>query len=400
MKEKNASLGWIVTFAALGINLVMGVLYSWSVLKKALVADWGWTNTEASLPFTVSAAVFSIMMIFAGRAQDKIGPRYVCMLGGLILGLGLIASAYATTPLIMTLTFGVIGGLGIGLGYSATTPSSIKWFEPSKKGLITGIVVSGVGLSPVYMAPLTSVLIKSYGIHQTFIMLGIGAIVIVSLFSLILKNPPAGFKPATVANNGKPASSSVDFTWAQMIKTRSFTLLWVMYMLTAMAGLMLIGHLASIADTQAQWKAGFVLVIILSIFNASGRILGGYLSDKMGRTSAMLLMFLIQAANMFAFSFYTTIPLLAVGSAVAGLAYGALFALFPAATADFFGIKNMGVNYGIIFTGWGFAGVLGPMVGGLVVDATGSYNYSYLVAGVMLVLGVVLVKIIKAPAKA
>jgi len=146
---------WSVVLAALAINLILGVLYAWSVMGKALVVQWHWKRTEASLPFTVSAASFAFMMIFAGRWQDKIGPRYVAMLGGIILALGLAASALAATPQWMWLTFGLVGGLGIGLGYSATTPPSIKWFPPARKGLITGIVVSGVGLAAVYIAPLT-----------------------------------------------------------------------------------------------------------------------------------------------------------------------------------------------------------------------------------------------------
>lgn len=397
MKKNFLSNGWTITMAALGINLVLGVLYSWSVLGKALVSELHWTKTEASLPFTVSAAVFAVMMIFAGKAQDKIGPRYICMLGGLILGIGLIASGYATTPGIMALTFGVIGGIGIGLGYSATTPSSIKWFEPRKRGLITGIVVAGIGLSPVYMAPLTNALIVAYGIQNTFTLLGVGAIIIVALFSLFIKNPPLNYLPTVDASKPAPSKGN-DIPLSGMIKTPQFYLLWFMYMLTAMAGLMLIAHMAMIADKQAAWKAGFVLVIILSVFNATGRVSAGFLSDKIGRTSAMLLVFLIQAANMFAFSFYTSIPLLAAGSAIAGLAYGALFALFPTTTADFFGVKNLGANYGLVFTGWGVAGVFGPMVGGMVVDITQSYNYSYYIAGTMLLIGALLVKLIKAPA--
>src|ERR1022692_1818818 len=142
--------GWTVVIAAISINLILGVLYAWSVMGKALVLQWHWKAAQASLPFTISAAAFALMMIFAGRWQDKIGPRYVAMLGGIILGLGLIASSFAKTPEMMLVTFGLVGGLGIGLGYSATTPPSIKWFPPAKKGLITGLVVSGVGLAAVY----------------------------------------------------------------------------------------------------------------------------------------------------------------------------------------------------------------------------------------------------------
>ena len=135
--------------AALSINLVLGVLYAWGMMAKALVTQWHWTKTQAAMPFTVSTVAFALMMIFAGRMQDKIGPRVIAMCGGLLLGLGLIASSFTQSPAVMLLTFGVVGGIGIGLGYSATTPPCIKWFPPAKKGIITGIVVSGVGLAAV-----------------------------------------------------------------------------------------------------------------------------------------------------------------------------------------------------------------------------------------------------------
>jgi OFA family oxalate/formate antiporter-like MFS transporter len=198
--------GWTVVIAAISINLILGVLYAWSVMGKALVLQWHWKAAQASLPFTISAASFALMMIFAGRWQDKIGPRYVAMLGGIILGLGLIASSFAKTPEMMLITFGLIGGIGIGLGYSATTPPSIKWFPPAKKGLITGLVVSGVGLAAVYIAPLTQYLLKATSISSTFMILGVGTIVLVSLLSQLLANPPPGYTPAASVAPGSSTS--------------------------------------------------------------------------------------------------------------------------------------------------------------------------------------------------
>lgn len=400
MTKTANSTGWIMTFAALGVNLVLGLLYTWGVFQKALVAQWGWTSTMASLPYSVSIAVFAFMMIFAGRAQDKIGPRYVAILGGILLGIGLIASGFTKSPSVMVVTFGIVAACGIGLGYSATTPCAIKWFESSKRGLISGIVVAGVGLAPVYIAPLTNYLIESYGIQHTFIILGVFAIVAITIFSLILKNPPAGYVPAQSSASAQAASTKPEIPWNEMLKTPRFYLLWLMYLLSAAAGLMLIGHLPKIAATQAGWKAGFVLIVVLSIFNAIGRVLVGSLSDKTGRSTAMLIVFVLQAANMFVFSFYTTIPMLIFGAALAGLAYGALFTLFPTTTADSFGVKNLGVNYGLVFTGWGIAGIVGPMVAGMVNDKTGSYSISYYVAGALLIAAVILVRTLKSPQKA
>lgn len=398
MNKSTNNRGWIITFAALGINLIMGALYSWGVIKKALVNDWGWTNTDAALPFTVSAAVFAVTMIFAGRAQDKYGPRMITILGGIMLGAGLIASGFATTLTTMVLTFGVVGSIGIGLGYSAATPCAMKWFESSKKGMIAGIVVSGVGLSPVYMTPITAGLLNAYGIQTTFITLGIFAIAVVILLSAFLKNPPEVKAPQPTTGSTIPEPKGNDFTWGEITRTPQFYLLWIIYLLASTAGLMLIAHLPSIAVAQANWTtAGFMLVVILSIFNAVGRLGAGALSDKVGRTRAMIIVFMLQAINMFLFMFYTSIPTLVLGSAVAGLAYGAVFSLFPTTTADFFGMKNLGVNYGLIFTGWGTAGVVGPMLGGMVADQTGSYSNGYLVAGVFLLVATVLVSILKAP---
>ena len=398
MNKTTNNRGWIITFAALGINLIMGTLYSWGVIKKALVSDWHWTNTDAALPFTVSAAVFAFTMIFAGRAQDKFGPKLVTIFGGIMLGGGLILSGFATSLMAMVFTFGVIGSIGIGLGYSAATPCAMKWFDSSKKGLIAGIVVSGVGLSPVYMTPITSTLLKAYGISNTFIILGVFAIAVVSVLSMFLADPAEEQAPKASAKQATSTQKGNDYTWSEVAKTPQFYLLWVMYLLAATAGLMLIAHLPSIAVVQADWKtAGFMLVVILSIFNALGRLGAGALSDKVGRTRAMMIVFMIQAVNMFLFAFYTSIPMLVVGSAIAGISYGAVFSLFPTTTAEYFGMKNLGVNYGMIFTGWGIAGVVGPMLGGMVADKTGSYNNGYLVAGVFLILATILVSLLNAP---
>lgn len=399
MNKSTNKQGWTITFAALGINLVMGVLYSWGVIGKALINTWGWTSSEASLPFTVSAAVFAITMIFAGRAQDKYGPRLVSIFGGIMVGAGLIASSLATkeSHWLLVFTFGVISAIGIGLGYSAATPCAMKWFDPSKKGMIAGIVVAGVGLSPVYITPITSGLLTKYGISTTFIILGVFAIAAVVLFSVFLKNPPVPEAQKVAANQGPSASKGNEYTWNETTKMPQFYLLWLMYALAATAGLMLIAHLPKIAEAQATWKAGFWLVVILSVFNALGRLGAGILSDKVGRTRAMMIVFMIQAVNMFLFMFYTSIPTLVIGSAVAGLAYGAVFSLFPTTTAEFFGMKNLGINYGMVFTGWGVAGVFGAMLAAQVKDITGAYDYGYVAAGFFLILATILVRILKAP---
>jgi len=395
--------GWIVVGSAIAINLILGVLYAWSVMGKQLVVQWHWTKTEAMMPFATATASFAIMMIFAGRAQDKLGPRYVAMLGGIILGLGLIASSFVKSSGLMLITFGVLGGLGIGLGYSATTPPSIKWFPPARKGLITGLVVSGVGLAAVYISPLTQYLLRVTSISQTFLYLGIGTIILVALLSQMLSNPPAGYVPPAWGPAPSPTAKAAapvvrpEMDWHEMLHTRQFYLLWLMFVLSASAGLLIIGNIAIIAKDQAGWEWGALPVAILAIFNTCGRVLSGFLSDRLGRTRTMILAFLLQAVNMLAFSHYTSSELLIFGSAFTGLCYGTIFTLFPAATADFYGVRNLGVNYGLMFTGFGVAGVTGSILGGKVRDLFGAYTYAYLVSAVMLVIGAVVAFTIKAP---
>jgi OFA family oxalate/formate antiporter-like MFS transporter len=404
MEQKTSSIrGWTVVLAALGVNLVIGALYAWSVMGKALVGQWHWTKTQAMLPFATSTASFAITMIFAGRWQDRIGPRYVAMLGGIIFGLGLVLSSFVHTYVPMMITFGLIGGMGIGLGYCATTPPSIKWFPPARKGLITGMVVSGVGLAAVYMSPLTNYLLKTTSIQQTFLILGLGAIVLVALLAQLLTNPPAGYVPApaaaTTATLAKPVPAARrELDWNEMLRTGQFYQLWLMFVLSASAGLLIIGNITLIAQDQApKWDQAFVLVMVVAIFNTCGRFLSGFVSDRIGRTNTMILAFVLQAVNMFMFVQYKTPGLLLFGSAFTGLCYGTIFTLFPAATADFYGMRNLGVNYGTVFTAFGVAGVTGSVLGGRVRDLFGSYTYAFVTCGVMLLLGAVLAFFLKTP---
>jgi OFA family oxalate/formate antiporter-like MFS transporter len=372
-------------------------------MGKALAGQWHWTKTQAMLPFAMCTASFAVTMIFAGRWQDKVGPRYVAMFGGIIFGLGMVLSSFVHTYVPMLITFGLVGGMGIGLGYSATTPPSIKWFRPARKGLITGIVVSGVGLAAVYMSPLTNYLLHKTSIQQTFLILGIGTIVLVSLLAQFLTNPPAGYVPApaaaTTASQAKPAPvARRELDWHEMLRTGQFYQLWLMFVLSASAGLLIIGNITLIAQDQVpKWDKAFLLVMVVAIFNTCGRFLSGFLSDRIGRTNTMVLAFVLQAINMFMFIQYKTPGLLLFGSAFTGLCYGTIFTLFPAATADFYGVRNLGVNYGSLFTAFGVAGVTGSVLGGRVRDLFGSYTYAFITCGVMLLLGAVLAFALRAP---
>lgn len=398
--------GWWVVFAGMGLNLALGVLYAWSIFSKQFTeavdkGGFGWTKTEASIPYTIAIACFALMMVPAGRLQDKIGPRMVASMGAVLTSVGLIFTGYAspTNLLPAVVGFGFLAGTGFGLGYSAATPAAVKWFPPAKKGLITGIVVSGFGLAPVYIAPFSRYLLADFGIKSAFFILGATFAVFAVFIAQFIRNPET---PAASPHTGtSPISYRVDFTWREMVKTRTFMLLWVQYAFAATAGLMIIGHLAKIVSVQSgnAIKIGFLFVALLAIFNAAGRIVAGIVSDRIGRIRTMMIVFLGQAAVMFFFSKLSTIETFILGSAVVGFSYGACLSLFPSATADFWGTKNLGLNYGIMFTAWGVGGVLGPLMAGKIADMTGSYSLSYIISASLMIIGAIMTLFTKAPEK-
>lgn len=379
-----------VVIAAAGINFIGGILYIWSVISKGLVNDLGWSSKEASLPYTIATVSFVIAMVFFGRLQDIKGPRLTATIACILIGSGLILSGLIINPLTMILTFGIISGIGIGASNVSTTPPAIKWFAPEKKGMITGIVVAGVGLSSIFFSPLANYLMSSVGISKTFIYIGIGALIVAVAFAQMIENPPVNYVPRGLDNAGRKPKSKIsnvtDSTWREMLKTKDFYKLWIMFGFSSSAGLMIIGHISNIAKVQIDWESGFLLVIFLAIFNTLGRFVGGTISDKIGRINLMRMIFSIQAINMFMFSKFENIPTLAIGVAIAGICYGAAFSVFPATISDLYGTKHFGVNYGLIFTGWGVGGVIGPMTAAVIFDTTKAYSISYLVASILLVI--------------
>jgi MFS family permease len=349
---------------------------------------YGWTKTQATLPYTIAIACFALMMVPAGRLQDRLGPRIVATAGGVLTGLGLLVTSLARPDSIFPaiLGFGLLAGTGFGLGYSATTPAALKWFPPAKKGLITGLVVGGFGLAPVYIAPLSKYLLTTYGVSRSFQIFGVAFLILATTLAQFVRNPPTA-----VASTVKPWESSKaapsDQTWQTMLRTPSFYSLWLQYACAATAGLMIIGHMAKIVSVQSNnsIKVGFIFVALLATFNASGRIVAGVVSDFVGRSITIALVCVLQALAMFFFSGITTVFGFIVGSAVVGFCYGACLSLFPATASDHWGTKNLGLNYGLLFTAWGVGGVVGPMLAGKIADATGSYADAYNISGGLLV---------------
>ncbi|CAM3512999.1 L-lactate MFS transporter [Parendozoicomonas haliclonae] len=371
--------------AGVFINLCIGVLYAWSVISRALVAA-GWSNSEASLPYTIAVVTFAAGVLIAGTLQDKMGPRKLVIAGVAMVGIGMVISSFAVnSPFFLLMTFGVLVGTGIGFAYACLSPTAMKWFHPSKKGMVNGLIAGGFGMAPLYLAPLSSSLIASMSISSTFMILG-GMVLVIGLplaFTIVV--PEAGYKPEEpagyVANNSAPA---VNFTWREMVKTRQFYLMWIAFAFASSAGLLLIGNITSIAALQGNITGAAYLVSLLAVSNTGGRVLMGMLSDKLGRTKTLLLAIALQTVNMVLFPTFTTEFGFILGAVIAGIGYGALLSIFPSMTADFFGIKNYGTNFGVLYTAWGASGFMGPVIASMIVDSTGSYGMAYTISAVML----------------
>ncbi|MHC4426169.1 MAG: L-lactate MFS transporter [Planctomycetota bacterium] len=414
--------GWRVTFAGMGINLALGILYTWSVISKHVPEEWGWSEDDKSLPYMVACLVFSLVMVPAGRMQDKIGPRHVATIGGILVGLGFVIASMTTSLAVFVVGFGLFAGAGIGFGYASATPPAVKWFPPAKTGLIAGIVVSGFGLASVYAAPLSRWLIIALGFKTAILVLGIGFLVVVVSLAQLIKSPhkvlqfimeygdvgrlkrrAMAKEKAKTEGKEAPVDKAEDFTPKEMLRTVQFYLLWFMYACGAGAGLMIISKLAAIADKQVGISLGFILVAVLAVGNGGGRIVAGMLSDKIGRKATMIICFVFQATSIFLLSRATnentigTIPAMAIVSALIGANYGANLSLFPSIAKDFYGLKNFGMNYGLVFTSWGVGGFMLAYLAGKMYQAHQTFAYAYYGASTLLILAAITAIFLKPP---
>ena len=416
--------GWRVTFAGMGINLALGILYTWSVISKGIPDEWGWNETHKVLPYMFCCLIFSLVMVPAGRMQDKIGPRSVAAMGGILVGIGFIIASMTTTLIGFIIGFGVLAGAGIGFGYASATPPAVKWFPASKTGMIAGIVVSGFGLASVYAAPLAKWLTMQYGLQKTMLILGLGFLFLITGVKTILTPLWFGLsqmlqapdpdllqlkymKDYLAGKDEKEVTAAVhdkdNLTPKEMLCTVQFYMLWFMYACGAGAGLMIISKLAAIASLQAGISLGFLLVAVLAIGNGGGRILAGMLSDKIGRKTTMFICFVLQAILIFLLSkasvenFLGTVPAMAIISALIGANYGSNLALFPSITKDFYGLKNFGMNYGLVFTSWGVGGFILAFIAGKMYDEYQTFNIAYYSASALLILAAAMVFFLKPP---
>ena len=388
--------GWTVTAAGLGINLALGVLYTWSMFKGAIEKEFGWKGSQLNDPYALCCLTFAFAMILAGRCQDRFGPRLTASLGGLLVGAGLIWISTTNSYAVWVMGFGVLVGTGIGFAYSSATPPALKWFPPAKTGLIAGLVVAGFGLAPLYLAPTSDFLLRHHGLLKSMLIFGIAFTLIVIGLAQLLMNPPEGFVPPS--KSVKPLVT-VNLRPREILRQPSFWLLWVIYFIGAGAGLMVISSVSGMAK-KTMGDAAFVAVAVMALGNAAGRIVAGMLSDKIGRRWTLFLVFLIQALLMF-----SAIPI--TGSSTGpkyvivllatfiGFNYGANLSLFPSFAKDLWGLKNFGMNYGVLFTAWGMGGFVLSRLQQTLKAGSGNFDSSFVTAGVLLLLGAALTFLIR-----
>jgi OFA family oxalate/formate antiporter-like MFS transporter len=382
---------WKYVGAAVVINLCLGAVYAFSILVPPLEAAFHWTRIETSPAFTIALLTFALSMIPAGRLQDKKGPRTVVTIGGVLIGLGMILSSYTTSLLWLYVSYGILLGLGIGFAYGAPIATCSKWF-PDKKGLITGMVVFGFGGGAILFAPLWTFLINNYSWQYNFLVSGLLFMVLTITSAQILRNPPKDYVPAGWS---PPEKSKVtkDFEPMAMVKTLPFILIWVSYWFGTNAGLMTISQAKQVAKEIAKMddlQATFA-VSILGGFNALGRILWGFIGDKIGREKALTIGFLACAVALLILSVVTEPTVFLIGLCLIGLCFGGFLALYPALTSDYYGSKNLGVNYGLVFTAYGAGSVLGPIMASYFRTYQGSYLPAFYISIVLALLGMVLI---------
>jgi OFA family oxalate/formate antiporter-like MFS transporter len=369
------------------MNLALGTLYAWSVFVAPLEKQFGWTRADTSMVFTIAVVVFALSFVVAGRIQDRFGPFYCSLAGGLLVSIGFYLCSYTTSLTYLFLCFGVIGGLGNGFGYATPIPVMAKWF-PDKRGLAVGLAVGGYGAGSAIFGPLSQLKwIPSYGLPATFRILGAIFFVMTMIGAFLLKNPPPGYQPA--GSTAAAASQSVisrEYTPRDILRTVNFYLMWIGFALGCSAGLMVISQLVPFARSVGIDAAALsTMTLVVGAFgNASGRILSGWMSDKLGRVNVLRTMIGISMVAM---------PVLYVVGGNIGLlyllvfivywCYGAQLSVNGVAASDFWGTKNAGINYGILFSAWGVAGIIGPRIAGLLYDKYHNYQAAFYAAAVL-----------------
>ncbi|TWI74108.1 OFA family oxalate/formate antiporter-like MFS transporter [Desulfobotulus alkaliphilus] len=355
---------WLVVAGSLLMQLSLGAIYTWSLFNQPLVETFGWSAGDTVFTFSLTLAFFSLAVIVAGRIQDKTGPRIVAIAGGILTGLGVSMASFATNIYFLYLSYGVIAGIGIGAAYVTPLATCSKWF-PEKRGLITGLILAALGLGGMLFKPVILFFIENYGVSKAFLYLGLiyGSLIVAGAMALVV--PPRGYQPPgwhpPAPETGKTVNREIPPL--QAMATPQFYMLVVWMFFGVSAGLMIISVAASIGTEMVGLSLGAAgnAVVTISLFNAFGRLGWGWISDRLGRKFSMLGIFILLSAAMF---YMALIPMNYAGFLMAtcavGFSFGGLAAMLPTITAEWFGLKHVGNNYGAIFIFYGLAALTAP----------------------------------------
>ncbi len=379
--------GWKVAFAGAGVNFLVGIPYAWSIIATGLSQQLGWSPVQAAFPYTVFLLSYSFFMVLAGKWQDHAGPRLVTTTGGLLVGAASLLSAYFLSPLGVSLLWGFLYGFGAACCFGSVIPAAMKWFSQENKGLATGVVVTGMGVSAFVMAPLVYFLV-GYGIRNAFLILGFLLLLGVTPLARLIKNPP-GYA-------ARAAETSISIRWYEILRSPQFIILWLMFWVTTGTGVTFVTHLDSMARVHASFERGYILVALFAFFNAGGRIVFGMISDRIGRSKAMTLDFCVTLlALVLLLQFSSPLSMGFIVSTL-GLAYGGLYTLFPATIATYFGEKDFGLYFGLLYTALG-AGGLFPLIAGYLFGRQGDFQGAFLLLIIACAAVVVLSLLLKKP---
>ncbi len=392
---------WTIAIAGVFLQVALGAVYAWSVFRVPLAKQFGWSISEVTLTFTISIFVLGISAFFGGLWLNRKGPRIVAITGGFLYGMGVFLASFSDHKLWwLYLTYGVIGGIGLGFSYIVPVAVLVKWF-PDRRGLITGIAVGGFGAGALVTAPIATRLIQSVGVLQTFAYLGIAFLIVTVVAGYFMQNPPEGWKP----EGWRPTASEVsqraghDYTLGEALRTWQWWALWLLLFLNTSAGISVISQESPLFQELARVTAvaAASMVGIASIGNAFGRVFWAWASDSITRRATFVVMFLTQAVLFWILPSITSASVLTFVTFVILMCYGGGFGTMPAFVADYFGSKNVGPIYGLMLTAWGFASAFGPLLIAYMRQSSGTYRGALHVIALVMAVSVVLPLIVSPP---
>lgn len=381
---------WVIAIAGVFMQLALGAVYAWSVFRVPLAKQFGWSISEITLTFTISIFMLGIAAFFGGLWLNRQGPRIVALVGGALYGLGVFLASFSANRLWwLYISFGVIGGIGLGLAYIVPVAVLVKWF-PDRRGLITGIAVGGFGAGALITAPVATGLIQGVGVLATFAYLGLAYLIVTVVASLFMQNPPEGWKPEgwTPTASETKQRAAHDYTLGEALRTWQWYALWLLLFLNTFAGISVISQEAPIFQELVGVSAVVAasMVGIASIGNAFGRVFWAWVSDLLTRRTTFVVMFVLQILLFWFLPSVSGVALMTILSFVVLMCYGGGFGTMPAFAADYFGSKNVGPIYGLMLTAWGVASAVGPLLIAYMRQTTGSYRGPlHVIAGVMAV---------------